>query len=639
MQQLQPTEPVATSDPGNDLEFRSLLERLPAAAYTCDAEGRITYFNRRAAEYWGREPKLNDPAERFCGWFKLFSPDGTPISRDLCRMAIALRDQQDYDGQEIVIERPDGTRLTVLAHASPLPDRSGHVRGAVNVLVDITDRKRDEQVHALLAAIVQSSQDAIISKTLDGTIRSWNTGAEHLFGYSAAEAIGRSITLIIPPERLDEEQMILDKLRRGERIEHYETVRVSKEGRRIAISLTISPLRDGSGRVVGASKVARDITLQKQAEEMLRDSDRRKTEFLAVLAHELRNPLAPLRNSLQVAILAGDDWAAMEEAHAVMDRQLDHLVRLVDDLLDLSRITKGKIELRKERIELASAVRDAVEASRPLIEASGHELAVTLPAGPVWVEGDRMRLAQVFSNLLNNSARYTDRGGRIALRVERSGRETVVTVSDNGVGIPADAVPNIFEMFTQADRGLERSRGGLGIGLSLVRGLVELHGGWVEARSEGPGKGSEFAIHLPCAPAPAVKPRLSSPDPQGGPSFSILVVDDNTDSADSLAAMLELMGHTTRTAYDGLAGVEAAAEVRPEVVLLDIGLPRLNGYEACRRIRREPWGERMVLIAQTGWGQEEDRNRAKEAGFYHHLVKPIAPAALRTLLAGLAPAR
>jgi two-component system CheB/CheR fusion protein len=553
-------------------------------------------------------------------------------------MALALRDGADYNGQEIVVERPDGARLTALAHANALRDDAGRVRGAVNVLVDITERKRDELAQARLAAIVESSDDAIVSKTLDGVIRSWNAGAQRIFGYTPEEAIGQPITLIIPPELIAEEREILARLGRGERVDHFETVRVTKDGRRIEISLTVSPVRDSAGRVVGASKVARDITIQKRAEEELRESDRRKSEFLALLAHELRNPLAPIRNGLQIVRLAGQDRAAVEEAHAVMGRQLDHLVRLVDDLLDLSRITKGKIELRRERIDLASAVHDAVEASRPQVEAAGHELAVTLPAGPIWVDGDRTRLAQVFANLLNNSARYTERGGRIAMKVERKGADAVVTVADNGVGIPPDALPRIFEMFTQADRALERSRGGLGIGLSLVRGLVEMHGGRVEARSDGPGKGSEFVVRLPtvAAPAPAARPADPEADARG-PALRILVVDDNEDSADSLATLLELTGHTTRTAYDGLAAVETAAEFRPDVILLDIGLPRLDGYEACRRIRKEPWGERMMLIAQTGWGQEEDRNRAKDAGFDHHLIKPIAPAELRKLLAGLKP--
>ncbi len=432
-------------------------------------------------------------------------------------MALALQENQGYNEQEIVIERPDGSRRTALAHANPCYDESGRVVGAVNILVDITDRKR--------------------------------------------------------------------------------------------------------------------------AEDALRESDRRKSEFLAMLAHELRNPLAPLRNGLQIMRLANHNGAAVERAQGMMERQLGHMVRLIDDLLDLSRITNGKIELRKERIDLAAAVKDAVETSRPLIEASGHELTVTLPPQPVFVDADRTRLAQVFANLLNNSARYTKRGGHVWLTVERQGSDVVVRVKDNGVGIPADLLPKVFEMFTQANRSLERSQGGLGIGLSLVRGLVEMHGGRVEAHSDGPGKGSEFVVRLSVLLSSVRGPReRGEGDGTPGSCSSkcrVLVVDDNKDSAKSLSLMLQIMGYDARMAYDGLEAVDIAAAFRPAVVLLDIGLPRLSGYDACRRIREQPWGEGMVLIAQTGWGQEEDKCQAKEAGFNFHMVKPLDPAALEKLLSGL----
>jgi PAS domain S-box-containing protein len=619
-------------------EVVRLLDALPAAAYICDADGLITYFNSRAAELWGREPKLNDPDDRYCGSLKLFLADGTPITQDRCWMALALRAREAYHGHEIVVERPDGTRLTGLAHATPIRDESGTLLGAVNVVVDITDCKRAEEAQALLAAVVESCEDAIVTKTLDGVIRSWNGGAERLFGYTAAEAIGRPITLVIPPDRLDEERMILERLKRGERVEHYETVRVRKDGRLIDISLTISPVRDADGRIVAASKVARNITLQKRAEEVLREADRRKTEFLAVLGHELRNPLAPIRNGLQIIRQARGDRAAEDRAVAVMERQVAHMVRLVDDLLDLSRITKGKIELRRDRLDLAAAVQDAVDACRPLVEDRGHELTVTLPPAPVWVDGDRTRLAQVFSNLLTNAARYTERGGRVRLTAERQGSDAVVSVADNGSGIPADVLPRVFDMFTQADRPLERTQGGLGIGLSLVKGLVELHGGSVKARSDGPGLGSEFVVRLPVLLESAGTPaRRPAPVARSArcPRRRVLVVDDNGDSAESMAELLAVMGHETRTARDGLEAVAAAGAFRPDVVLLDIGLPKLNGYDACRRIREQPWGKGMVLIAQTGWGQDEDRARSREAGFNFHLVKPIDPAALEKLLAGL----
>jgi PAS domain S-box-containing protein len=350
-----------------------------------------------------------------------------------------------------------------------------------------------------LAAIVESSEDAIISKTLDGVIRTWNRGAERLFGHRAEEAVGRSITLIIPPDRLSEEKDILARLTRGERIEHYETVRVAKDGRLIDISLTISPVRDATGRIVGASKVARDVTERRQAEEALREADRRKDEFLALLAHELRNPLAPLRNGLEVMRLAGGNEEILGRARDMMERQLAHMVRLIDDLLDISRINRSKMELRCAPVTLAEVVESAVETARPAIDAARHELTVSLPPEPVPLYADLTRLSQVFANLLNNSAKYTEPGGRVqvaAARDPRNGHVTV-TVQDNGIGIPAEDLSRIFDMFSQVDRSVERSSGGLGIGLALVKGLVEMHGGTIEVESPGPGQGSTFTVRLP----------------------------------------------------------------------------------------------------------------------------------------------
>jgi signal transduction histidine kinase len=397
-----------------------------------------------------------------------------------------------------------------------------------------------------------------------------------------------------------------------------------------------NPFCDESGRVTGAVNILLNITARKRAEDELRQADRRKSEFLAMLAHELRNPLAPLRNGLQILRLAGENTTAAAEARAMMERQLGHMVRLIDDLLDLSRITNGKIELRKERLDVVAVVQDTVETSRPLIEAAGHELTLALPPGPVLVYADRVRLAQVFANLLNNAAKYTDRGGRIRLAVERQGSDVVVSVKDTGIGIAADLLPRIFDLFAQADGAQERAKGGLGIGLSLVRRLVEMHGGRVEAHSDGPGQGSEFLVRLSAVFASGHEPHWA--DRQGAPAsprYRILVVDDNKDAALSLAMLLRIVGHETRTAHDGLETVEAAKAFRPDVVLLDIGLPKLNGYDACRSIRAQPWGQGMVLIALTGWGQDEDKSRSKEAGFNFHIVKPVDPAGLQNLLAGL----
>lgn len=357
----------------------------------------------------------------------------------------------------------------------------------------------------------------------------------------------------------------------------------------------------------------------------LRDADRRKDEFLAVLAHELRNPLAPIRNGLQVLRLAGGGGEMVAEARSMMERQLAHMVRLVDDLLDVSRITRNKLDLRRERVALATVIHAAVETSRPLIKQSGHTFSVTLTPAPVYLDADPVRLAQVISNLLTNAAKYTEPGGRITLTAEQHGAEAVVRVKDNGLGIPVEAQPGIFEMFSQVDRNMERAQGGLGIGLTLVRRLTEMHGGTVGVTSEGPGRGSEFTVRIPILTEvqQGSGGRTTGPGAVAGAKRRILVVDDNRDAAESLGMMLTLMGNEVRTAHDGLAAVEAAEAYRPEMILLDIGLPRMNGYDACRHIRGQAWANGTVIVALTGWGQEEDRRRSQEAGFDDHLVKPV----------------
>ncbi|HUE13782.1 MAG TPA: ATP-binding protein [Planctomycetaceae bacterium] len=374
--------------------------------------------------------------------------------------------------------------------------------------------------------------------------------------------------------------------------------------------------------------------------EELREQDRHKDEFLATLAHELRNPLAPIRNALQVMRLARNDPAALENSETIIDRQVQQMVRLIDDLLDLSRVSRGKIELRKERVDLGDVLKSAIETSRPLIEEYGHKLTVSVPDEPVPLNADLTRLSQVFLNLLNNSAKYTERGGQIWLCAERRDDTVVVRVRDTGVGIPPQMLPRIFEMFTQVDRSLDRAQGGLGIGLTLVWRLVEMHGGSVEARSEGAGKGSEFIVRLPVArDAGLDNPDKGSEKECAGPSCRsrrILVVDDNQDAANSLAMLLRMKGHDVRTAYDGLEAVDAAAAHKPDVVLLDVGLPRLNGFDVARRIRESETHRSIVLVALTGWGHDEDRRRSKEAGFDHHMVKPADPAALDRVLESLA---
>ncbi len=403
--------------------------------------------------------------------------------------------------------------------------------------------------------------------------------------------------------------------------------------------------RSDPRRLVSFDGTVADVTERKCIEDererlvgQLRDADRRKDEFLATLAHELRNPLAPIRNALHIMRLSGDS-GTIEKARAVMERQLLQLVRLVDDLLDMSRITSGKLELRREPVELRQVIDAAVETSLPAIEQEGHALNVFMPDEPVIVEGDAIRLAQVVSNLLNNSAKYTKVKGDIRLNVRREDGMAVVMVADDGIGIPPAMIDRVFDMFTQVDRTLEKTTGGLGIGLSLVKGLVGMHGGTIEARSEGEGLGSEFIVRLPEVLSTVRKVESTIVDEAPGPSSrrSVLIADDNADSAESLKQVLELLGHDVRIADNGVHAVDLAQVFRPDVILLDIAMPKLNGFEACRRIRGQPWGKNAILVAITGWGHDEDRRRSREAGFDHHLVKPVDIERLEKLLAVLRP--
>jgi two-component system CheB/CheR fusion protein len=378
--------------------------------------------------------------------------------------------------------------------------------------------------------------------------------------------------------------------------------------------------------------------LHQRAEE-LAEADRRKDEFLAMLGHELRNPLAPIRNAVQVMRLLGLTEPKLKWARDVIDRQVGQLARLVDDLLDVSRIRRGKIPLHKEFVELTAIITQAVEISRPLLEARRQTLTEVLPADPVWLEADPMRLAQVVANLLNNACKYTEEAGQIHLNGRQEGPEMVLRVKDNGVGIAPEMLPRVFDLFAQADHTLNRAEGGLGIGLTLVKSVVELHGGRVEAFSEGLGRGSEFVVRLPVLQPGSAPSVPSTPRAVGvsGSARRVLAVDDNVDSAESLGMLLRVQGHEVCTAHDGPAAVEAARSFGPEVVLLDLGLPGMDGYEVARRLRRQPGLESVLLVALTGYGQDEDRRKTMEAGFDAHLTKPADPAALQLLLAGAAP--
>lgn len=441
------------------------------------------------------------------------------------------------------------------------------------------------------------------------------------------------------PEDWARNKALMQEVADGTRTEFTIEKRYARaSGSWIWVNVAVTPLRDANCGVQQLLCVVEDIHARKKAEESLREADRRKDEFLATLAHELRNPLAPIRNSLHILRLAVPDSGAAEQVQDMIERQVSQMVRLVDDLMEVSRITRGKIDIRREPIEVAAVVRSAVETSKPLIEAARHQLAISLPAEPLILNADPVRMSQVLANLLNNAAKYTPEGGQIWLTIRREGSSVALSVRDTGVGITAEMLPVVFDLFTQAHRTYNRAQGGLGIGLTLVRNLVDMHGGSVEARSDGPGRGSEFIVRLPLTVDRAAVVEDRRP-PAGlahaATARRILVVDDNSDSANSMGMLLKFLGADVHVAYDGPAALEALHSYRPSVVLLDIGMPGMDGYETAKQMRQRPGGQDATLIALTGWGQDEDRRRSKEAGMDHHLVKPVDISALQALLASL----
>ena len=516
---------------------------------------------------------------------------------------------------------------TMLLHARRLRNPKTMADRVLLAIEDITfgDRLRDEG--GMLAAIVASSDDAIVSKDLNGTIRSWNAGAERLFGYRAQEAVGRPIaSLLIPPDRLDEEVHILERIRRGEVIDHFETVRRRKDGALVDVSVTVSPIRDRGGNIIGASKIARDVTESRRLTDELHAASRRKDDFLAMLGHELRNPLAPILTALELMKLRGADVFTRERE--LIERQVRHVWRLVDDLLDITRVTRGKVSLERQPIELAIVVAKSVEIAEPLMEHRGHHLHLAVPEIGFVVDADPVRLSQVFANLLTNAARYTEPGGRISVTARQDRGEVVVDVQDSGMGLSADLLPHLFDLFTQGARTADRSQGGLGLGLALVRSLVTLHGGSVSAYSEGPGKGSCFRVRLPLSErsiVPNAREQLPR-KPATGAHKRILLVDDNVDATDMLRDILTALGYQVVVAYDGPQALVALEHFHVDVAVIDIGLPVMDGHELAGLIRGGDHVPR--LIAMTGYGQPADRERSRQAGFDDHLVKPVDVAAL-----------
>ena len=626
-------EQVLTLEVPNE-PYRLLVEQITQAAATLTEEGSFIYCNRRFLDLLGRplQTLVGQPLLRFV------SPD----SRQ--EIAALLRDGRAAEAQgEIGLERADGRVVRRYLAVSALHEGA---LGSCLVVTDQTEQRHYDELRRTQEELRATSERLELAQRVGkigtfewdistGTMRSSAT-QEELYGLPPGGFGGRAERWRQAMHDEDRPRAEADMMSSIAEKTDFETefrvVRPDQETRWIAAKGKVFYNERGEPeRMVGVNI---DVTERKRIEEALMEAGRRKDEFLATLAHELRNPLAPIRNAVEIIKSTGQPHPDLTMSQEVIDRQVQVMARLLEDLFDVSRISRNQLELRKTRIELRAVMEAALETSHPLIEAGRHTLDVIWPEEPIPMEADPMRLAQVLSNLLNNAAKYTEEGGHIRLAGRREGNDAVVSVTDDGMGIGPQMLPTIFDIFTQSKGAVGRSQGGLGIGLSLVKALVELHGGSIVAKSEGAGKGSEFTVHLPMLmEGVSFDPttRTASRGRGGGPR-RILVVDDNPDNATTLARLLKLSGHQTRVAYDGLEAIEAARSFQPQMVLLDIGLPRLSGLEACHRIRQEPWGRSIVMVALSGWGQEEDRRKSREAGFDVHLVKPVDAGALVQLL-------
>ncbi|HSP99333.1 MAG TPA: PAS domain S-box protein, partial [Candidatus Dormibacteraeota bacterium] len=795
--------------------LRVTLQSIGDAVITTDVRGCVTSMNAVAAALtgWTVEAAIGQPLDAV---FRIIDESTRQPAPSPVEQALAQGTVVGLANHTLLIDR-DGRERLIDDSAAPIRDAHGVVSGVVLVFRDVSDRRRIEHTQALLANVVELSDDAIVTKDLNGTVTSWNAGAERVFGYTREEMIGQPILRIVPGDRSQEETRILAAIRRGDRVDHFESERVHKDGRRINVSISVSPIRSPSGPIIGASKIARDITGQKRADlerqqrlhelttlyavgqavaaeldrarvlqtitdaatdlsgarfgaffynvvapdgghyllytlsgaprevfeglgmprntslfaptfagrSVVRVADIRrdpryghnaphfgtpaghlpvvsylavpvtsrggevlgglflghpdagvftaeaervvvalaaqaaialenarlfeaaqqaraaaeqasqdKDHFLAMLGHELRNPLSAVRNALSASLL---DPSQTARALAIASHAAEHLTRLVDDLLDVTRVTQGRLMLRPQPLDLGELVQRALDTVRPLCDERRVTVALSLPARPCTVVGDPLRLEQVVGNLLTNAAKYSDPGGHVAVAVEQADGTAVVRVSDAGIGIAPDLLPRVFDLFVQGEQALDRSRGGLGIGLTLVKKLVDLHRGRVEAHSEGLGRGAEFVVRLPADDgAPQPSPSLPA-GPMHRAGARVLIVEDNADAAESLMMLLEVLGFDVRAAGDGTAALAAARADRPDVMLIDIGLPGMSGYDLAAQIRADPTLRGVVLVALTGYGQEEDRQRALAAGFDHHLVKPVEMDRVRALMSSLRP--
>jgi PAS domain S-box-containing protein len=614
--------------------YRLLVESISDyAIFLLDAQGRVASWNRGAERIKGYR------AEEIVGQsFERFYP-AEAVARRWPAQELALATRLGRFEDEGWRVRKDGTQFWANVVITALRDPSGKLEGFAKITRDLTERRAYleslRSSEERLRLLVDGVQDvALYLLDAEGRVSSWNAGAERIEGWTADEIVGQDFARSFTPE--DQARGLparqLGEARATGRAEDTGW-RMRKDGTRFWAHSILTALRDGAGQPLGFAKVTKDITDRKRVVD-LEQSRRQVDEFLAMLGHELRNPLAPIRNAIDLLQSLGDTEPDSVLARNIIDRQSAQLARLVDDLLDVSRITRGKISLRLEPVDAREIVERGVESSRPFLDARRHHLELDLPAHAAMVQGDLARLSQVMLNLLNNAAKYTPPGGHIHVAVATAGGECVLRVRDDGMGIHAELMPRIFDLFVQGERGLDRSEGGLGLGLALARKLVEAHNGHVEAFSAGPGQGSEFVVHLPLAEALAPRAAAQRPGVRAGGALRILVVDDNHDTADSAALLLRRAGYTVRVTYDGPEALRIFGQFQPDVVLLDIGLPGLTGFDLATSMRARQGSRPLRLLAVTGYGQDSDRERSQHAGFDAHLVKPVLP---EVLLGALSP--
>ncbi len=608
------------------------------AVFTLDVGGHVTSWNAGAENIKGYK------AEEIIGkHFSRFYP-AEAVARSWPSEELKIAAGQGRFEEEGWRIRKNGTRFWADVVITALRSPSGKLTGFLKITRDLSERRRHEQTlresEERFRLLVNSVKEyAIFMLDTEGRVASWNLGAERIIGYAPAEIMARSFECLYPAEAAERGA---PRQELAAAMEHGSVAtngwRLRKDGSRFWANVAICTVHDMDGKLRGFSQVTRDLTERRELEEM-QESRERTHEFLAMLSHELRNPLAPLKTSVELLRMRDQSDPVVVRAREVIDRQVQHLTHIIDELLDVSRINSGRITLADETLDLHNIIARALETARPLLDSKGHSLVVKPSARPVWIKGDLTRLTQVFVNLLNNAAKYTPAGGHVEVevRVGQSRQTVAVHIRDDGIGIGAELLPRVFDLFTQGQRSLDRTDGGLGVGLALVHGIVGLHGGTVKALSEGSGRGTEFIVTLPL---------FSEETPMTGGSDSaqierqherrrVMVIDDNKDAAESMSMLFELWGHEVMCAYDGRAALAEAARYRPDAVFLDIGLPGMDGYEIAERLRELPESADSVLVAITGYGQDEDRRRSRAAGFDHHLVKPVAPETLQRLLESL----